>query len=456
MISFEKGERKDDVAKKHLEKFEEEEGILFVGKAQEKARVYRTESRRHPETGVHYPWVVKSTAMVNQYYFYCVDRDFGPFFLKFCSYFPYTAKLYINGHEYVKRQLNKEGIRYEALDNGLRWCEDEKRAKQISESLTDEKIEQLLAKWLDRLPHPFSAEDQEAGYRYQLSILQAEFSLTQVMDRPVSGRILFEEIIHENLDIGSQGQVQLVFNRRITKRTKGRFRTRVITEGVTPSLHVDYKRSRIKQYYKEGRALRTETTINNTRDFGIGKRLRNLPLLREVGFEANRRLLEVERISQDCLIGEEVLQELQTPGETNGQRRSAMRFGDNAVQRLLAAVVLMSLQPKGFRQREMKEQLAQLVGEAPIQITRGQMSYQLRRLRLHGLIKRKPRTHLYEVTDFGLRVALFFTRTYGRLLRPGLTQVIPTVRSHPTKLRAAFDSVTRQIDIFCRDNKLVA
>ena len=136
--------------------------------------------------------------------------------------------------------------------------------------------------------------------RYDISILQAEFSLTQVLDRPSTGRVFFEEVIRENLDIGRPDHVQLIFERRITKQTPGRFRTRVITEGVTPSLHIDYKRSRIKQYHKEGRALRTETTINDPHDFDIGKRLSNLPALRRIGFQANRRLLDVQRISQDC------------------------------------------------------------------------------------------------------------------------------------------------------------
>jgi hypothetical protein len=111
-----------------------------------------------------------------------------------------------------------------------------------------------------------------AGYRYELSILQAEFSLTQMLDRPVSGRVFFEQVIRDNLDIGRPDQVSLIFDRRIIARpqapTPGRFRTRVITDGVTPSLHVDYKHTKIKQYHKEGRALRTETTINDTRDFG--------------------------------------------------------------------------------------------------------------------------------------------------------------------------------------------
>ena len=265
LITFTKGQRKDDVALEYQSQFAGTEGILFVGKAQEKTPVFRTQKRRNPDTGRAYPWIVRSTAMVNHYYFYGIDEDFGPFFLKFCTYFPYNAKLCINGHEYVKRQLAKEGIAFEALDNGILSCADPRRLQQLCDRLSAAKIDKLLRKWLARLPHPFGAKDRAAGYRYDVSILQAEFSLTQVLDRPVCGRVFFEEVIRENLDIGRPDQVQLIFKRRITKQTPGRFRTRVLTEGVIPSLHIDYKHSRIKQYHKEGRALRTETTINDPR-----------------------------------------------------------------------------------------------------------------------------------------------------------------------------------------------
>ena len=144
-------------------------------------------------------------------------------------------------------------------------------------------------------------------------------------------------MIRENLDIGRPDHVQLIFERRITKRTPGRFRTRVLTEGVTPSLHIDYKRSRIKQYHKEGRALRTETTINDPHDFDIGKRLSNLPALRRIGFQANRRLLDVQRISQDCALGEDAFHGVNDPIEVDGQRASGLRFADVAVQALLSA-----------------------------------------------------------------------------------------------------------------------
>lgn len=284
-----------------------------MGKAQEKCTVYRTEKRHNPNQNTSYAWIVKSTALVNNYYFYCVDESFGPFFLKFCSYFPYHAKLCLNGHEYAKRQLDREQIAYQALDNGIQSCANPMRLQAICDSLSAEKIDALLRKWLRRLPHPFPARDRQAGYRYKISILQIELSLTQVLDRPISGRIFFEDVIRENLDIGRPKQVQLIFNRGVTKTTPGSFRTRVITDGVIPSLHIDYKGTRIKQHHKEGQAFRTETTINNTRDFYIGKSLPNLPALRQIGFQANRRLLQIQRITHDSILAEETFQKLNQP-----------------------------------------------------------------------------------------------------------------------------------------------
>ena len=456
VIQFRKGQRKDDIAAEQRKKFKKAEGVVFIGKAQEKTPVFRTERRRNEKTGVSYPWIVRSTAMVNHFYIYCVDRDFGPFFLKFCTYFPYNAKLCLNGHEYAKQQLVKKGIGFKALDNGVLECDDPKRLQSICDGLSAEKIDALLRKWLRLLPHPFSAADRKAGYRYQVSMLQTEFSLTQVLDRPVTGRVFFEEVIRENLDIGRPGQVQLIFDRRVTKCTPGRFRTRVITDGVVPSLHVDYKNTRIKQYHKEGRALRTETTINNTRDFGIGKLLKNLPALRQIGFQANRRLLDVQRVSHDCALGEDAFDKVVHPAQTAGQRASALRFGDQRVQALFTVLVVFSFQLRGFNNREMRVLLAQLLGFDPADYPIGRMTYDLRRLRLHGIIERIPHTHRYQLTPDGLRIALFFSRTYTRLLRPRLAEIIPRPEPIPSALRIAFDHLNSAIDACCEEARLAA
>jgi hypothetical protein len=456
MITFEKGQRKDDIANQRRAAFARDEGVVFVGKAQEKCTVYRTEKRRNPQSRRTYAWIVKSTALVNHYYFYCLDRDFGPFFLKFCSYFPYNAKLYLNGHEYAKRQLENKRIEYRALDNGILSCTDPKRLQAICDGLSGEKIEALLRKWLRLLPHPFTTKDRHAGYRYQLSILQIELSLTQVLDRPVSGRIFFEEVIRENLDIGRPKQVQLIFERWVTRSTPGSFRTRVITDGVVPSLHIDYKGTRIKQYHKEGRALRTETTINNTRDFYIGKNLRNLPALRQIGFQANRRLLQVEQISHDCLLSEELFQKVNRPIQIDSLRASALRFADPQTQALWSALLLFQLLPNGFSNRNLRDNLAPLLGQQPENLTQGRMTYHLRRLRLHGMIERIPKSHRYRLTDLGLRTGWFFTRTYSRILRPGLGRILPELSAPNGSLRRCFDKLDEQVHSWVAEAKLTA
>ena len=449
MVNFAKHQRKDDITQQYLRQFDADEGVLYVGRAQEKARVVRTERRRSATTGMTYPWVVDGSAMVNHYYFYCVDADFGPFFLKFCSYFPYNAKLCINGNEYAKCQLRKRGIGFEALDNGVLSCADPKALQRICDGLDDKKIDRLLRKWLARLPHPFDRRDRAAGYRYQASILRAEFALTQVLDRPVAGRIFFEQVIRENLDIGRPGQVQLIFDRRVSRRTPGRFRTRVITEGVTPSLHVDYKRSRIKQYHKEGQALRTETTINDTRDFGVGRLLKNLPELRRIGFAANRRLLEIEQISHDCALGDDAFQHLQRPRQVQGQRVPALRFGDAKAQAVLNAVLMFVFVARGFTNKELRQQFAILLGKRAEEISPGRMSYELRRLRLHGLIERLPETHRYRLTDEGLRTALFYTRVYARILRPGMAPVVPTAPAGSPQALRQFHAAQDAVNSWC-------
>ena len=182
VVSFRRGERKDDRTQEYLRNWSGGEGVLYIGKAQEKARVLRTERRHDPATGATYAWLVSSTAMVNHFYFYAVDDDFGPFFLKFCSYFPYNAKLCINGHEYLKRQLTKRGIAFEPLDNGILSCSDPEAMQRLADGLTADKIDALLRKWLARLPHPFSANDRKQGIRYDISMLQAEFARTEVFD----------------------------------------------------------------------------------------------------------------------------------------------------------------------------------------------------------------------------------------------------------------------------------
>ncbi len=172
----------------------------------------------------------------------------------------------------------------------------------------------------------------------------------------------------------------------------------------------------------------------------------NLPALRELGFQTNRRLLNVQKASQDFAFSEEVFRDVTGPCRVGEQRASALRFGDEGVQALLSVLLVFRLLPRGLRSRDLREHLASLLGDDPSQWTQGRLTYQLRRLRLHGLIERAPGSHRYTVTDKGLRVALWFTRCHARLFRPALGELFAEDLPDDTPLRRALDRFDQEVN----------
>ena len=170
---------------------------------------------------------------------------------------------------------------------------------------------------------------------------------------------------------------------------------------------------------KDGRALRTETVINDAYDFRIGRRLCNLDDLQEIALAANRRMLRVQRISHRCQLGAEVFDGLHRPAAVDHRRVSALRFGDPRVQALLAFRLL----PVGFANRQLREYAAPLLGLSLDAYGPARATYDLRRLRVLGLIERIPRWHRYRVTDEGVRIALCYHRVQRRALCPAFSAV---------------------------------
>jgi hypothetical protein len=442
MIKFERGQRKDDVATGYRRRFADSEGVVFIGVAQEKEWSFRGQKVQRPGGGVDFEFP-RHRVFVNQYYFYLHDRQWGPMFLKLGSYLPFPVKLCLNGHEWAKQQLLARGIGFEALDNGFLSCEEPERLEEICSSLGPQDIQDVFDRWSARLPWPLEPESRAAGYNHRLSIWQIEVSQTQVFERPVQGRRFFEALIRENLDLGRPDRVNLLFpqqHRRTTPPPPRGYRTRVIFKGVAPSLHVEYKKTHVKQYFKEERALRTETTINDPRDFKVNKGLENLPHLCDLGEQSNRKLLEIERLQGDCQLRMPTFERLQQPTRVGHQRAPAMRFGDPRTMALLEALCGFFHVPHGFRHRDLRPRVASLLGLSLEEYTPGRMTYDLRRLRLKGVIARVPKTHRYTVTTFGLKIALFFSKIYNRVLQPGW-EALSEKAQPPTALKRAMERV---------------
>jgi hypothetical protein len=428
VVQFEKGQDKEEVARPYLEAAAREgkDRVVLIGIAQEKASVWRSWPRKGQKQAAHphMDWG-RQMAFINHFYFYLWDAEWGGAFGKTNAYAPFPIWLWLNGHEWAKRQLAKAGISYQALDNGLRACADPTAMQKICDRLGPAAVNSFFWRWLRRLPSPFTPADLRAGYVYELAFRQFEVSDTCVFDRPAAGRMWFEGVIRDHLDLGRPDQIALVFQRRVTRCTPGRFRTRVLTRGVDPTLCCYYKSSRLKQYFKEGRALRTETVIGDSKDFGIGRRVcaQNWYALRAVGESANRCLCDAEAADAQPAPDVATFCQVTRPSTTeDGLYAPGLRFGEARVMALLGALVGFCHLVAGFCNREVVERVRAL-GTAPY--TARQATYDLRRLKRKGLIVKLAHTHRYQLTSLGRRVAVLFTKTYGRVLAPGLSALDP-------------------------------
>jgi hypothetical protein len=439
IVDFVKGEDKDEKAKAYLAKFKKKQGVVLIGKAQEKALGYKGQRKDHG-TKVWFDYS-RQSLNVTYYYFYILDEEFGLFFIKVCTYFPFDIKVCFNGHEWAKQQLRKEGIPFEALNNGFLSCKDPERLQIICHQLDVQKIQALFDRWVEQLPWPLSPQQRAAGYAHQLSIWQLEVSRTQVFQDPEQGWALFEALIRDNLDLGRPDRVSLIFERKVTKATPSEFHTRVLREGIQPIIRIHYKHSALKQYLKDGRALRTEMVFNNTLDFGILRGLQHFTKLTELGRHFNDRLLEQEQISQDCFLS---LQEMRKLGQSsrmeNGQRASALRFADPRTMAVLEVLACHAYIPQEIGNRSLRGAVAQRLEGVLETYSSAQMTYDLRRLRLKGLIERIENSQRYHLTDLGLKVVTFFTKLYHRLFAPGLAALLPN-QTFPSDLANALNRV---------------
>ncbi|CAN5764810.1 hypothetical protein BH20ACT6_BH20ACT6_10290 [soil metagenome] len=452
VVRFAKGDRKIEVMRPHLLRAAAtgRSQVAAIGVAQEFAPVFTGTQRERADGAV--PWFsfAKADRRVTCYYFYLWDEDFGPAFVKVCAYFPYPMKIWCNGHEWAKRQASKAGLGFSELSNGFAATQDPAALQEICDRLGPGQLRVFCERWWSRLPLPLTATDRAAGYWWDISMRQVEVSRTIVFDAPRHGRAFFEALVADNLDVGRPDQVELIFGRRVLATTPGTFATRVLTRGVDVTVNAYYKHSRIKQYLKDGRALRIETVVNSPTDLGVLRRLEHLDELQAKARDVNRRLLDTERVGQGCVLASPAFERVASPSIVDGQRAPALRFGDPRVMALVGALVITINAVTGFTNRSLRAQVSQLLG---VDYTQHQMTYDLRRLRLKGLIRRLPHSNTYVLTPDGIRVAIFYTKVHNRLLRPLVAANAPPA---PLELRQALRTINRHVENYTNHARIAA
>jgi hypothetical protein len=419
--------------------------VAAIGVAQEMQRVLIARQRRTDPGKCPQFSFDKKDRRVTVYYFYLWDAGFGPAFIKICTYCPWPMKVWVNGHEWAKQQARKIGFAFTELSNGFASAEDPAMLQRICDALQPGTINVFFQRWLARLPLPLGTADQQAGYWWELSMAQVEVSRTIVFTQPRHARAFFEALVSDNLDLGRPDTIEIIFGRRIIngqqRATRGTFKTKVITRGTDITINAFYRHSRIKQYLKDGRALRIETVINSPTDLRIGRRIACLGELQDAARAINTRLLHTERASQGCILANPVFERIAHPTvDAAGRRATAMRFGDSRVQALAGALCQTVCAVTGITNRSLRALMTGLLG-APYSMA--QASYDLARLRRNGLILRRPHANTYDLTPDGLAFAIFYTKVHDRVLAPLFATGQPQA---PSALRAALTAIEHHID----------
>jgi hypothetical protein len=428
-----KGVRREQWVEPYYQALGAQDGLAVILKSRENARVavsYATVAGGNRiEVCPRFIW---------QYYFYLRDRDFGRLFVRICPYFPFNARLCLNGHEWLARRMQAEGITFEQQSNAFVVCSDPARLQQLADALTAEQVGACAERWLAELvPFFTAAERRFHGCGHRLFVSQVEYCTNLVFDERASVDRLAERLLDLNRAIGRPDKLSTVFGRRITTRYAGTLKTQIADYHLgNPVIRSEYKQGSIKQYVRDERLLRTETTSYHTPDLGIAKAVQHLPELRQTMSAINERYLTAQQDVLETYIDRGQLARLRTATVSpSGRRTPGLKLDDPRLLAIMQAVTRFVHLARGgrFRTRDLHRPTADALGQTTQTYTLAQLRYDLAKLRAKGLVVKAAGTQTYRLTDDGFRVCVLFLKVAHRIYAP-LTAAALAPVAHDARL----------------------
>jgi hypothetical protein len=438
---------REDLVEPYFQNLGPREGIAVILKLREPERLacYRAQTNDIA--------ILRRNVLL--YYFYLQDRDCGRMFLRICPYFPFNITVWLNGHNWLKQQLDNEAIAYQTCDNLFTACQRPQRLQQLSDAFTSEHIVQSVQAWMARLLPFFSANERQQGYHHQLYMTQIEYCHNLVFNQRRTLLRLCDRLFDANRDLGHPDKLAIIFGRRnFVPDTRTGQTALKYTKLHLPVLKASYQHTDIKQYGKDGgyqvAALRTEGCCAQLKDLSVRKPLDNLPKIRAVLQRANQRCLDVEQDVLTSYLDRGQLDQLRQPTVSpSGRRTPGLRLDDPRLLALLQAVLCFAyLVGKGsFRTKDLLRDV-QLALDNP-HYTLNQLRYDLSKLRGKSLVARLAGTQSYTVTPEGYRIGILHLKLYKHLYAPlvaALRAPQSTDNTLPTSRQTKLDRLYTKVD----------
>jgi hypothetical protein len=445
-----KGVRREDWVEPFYERFGSRFGVAVILKSRENARVAVSHPTRSGGNRVEV-----CTRWVWQYYFYLRDQDWGRMFVRVCPYFPFNARVCVNQHEWLARQLQAEGILFRKAANAFVQCADPERLQRLADGFTPADLEVPVQGWLRELV-PFYANsdpNRVVDCVYRLFASQVEYCSNLIFKERVVLDRMAERLLDLNRSIGHPDKLSIVFGSRITKAYRGGLKTQIVDHHLSnPVIRSEYKDGSIKQYVRDHRLLRTEATSNHTPDLGIGKSIRNLPQLRRVMGGITERYLAVQQDVLETYLDRSQLARLRQPTLTpSGHRTPGLKLDDPRLLAVMQALTCFVHLARGgrFRTRDLHQRAAAALGMTTATYRLGQLRYDLAKLRAKGLVLKVPKTQTYRLTAQGFRICVLFLKLFQRVYGPLAAAVVKPLADDallPDDRRCALDQLYVAVD----------
>jgi hypothetical protein len=372
-------------------------------------------------------------------------------FVRVCPYFPFSARLCLNHHHWLARQMAAEGIAFRQTGNMFLGCSDPGRLQALADSLTPHDLERCGQKWLRALV-PFFTPTERRVCAHRLFFAQVEYCDNAIFQRRAALDGLSERLLDANRTIGQPTKLAMIYGRRVTKRYRGKLETVIEDLDLpNPVIRSYYRNGSVKQYVRDHLGLRTEATSNNTADFGVPKSVDTLPQLREAMAAVTDRYLTVQQDILETFVDRGQLRQLAEPTSLpSGRRIPGLKLDHPRQLAVMHALVRFAHVAGGdtFTTRDLHPVAAAALDLTPDQYRLASLRYDLSKLRAKRLVEKVERSRRYRLLPQGYRICVLFLKLFERVYAPltaGLLRPVAADAALPEDKRHQLDRLYQRI-----------
>jgi hypothetical protein len=419
-------------------------GVCFILKSMEQGQTFRSTAPRYPTADPHYRILARQRSRFTHYYFYIEDEILGSMAMRVASFFPFQTTYYLNGHNFIEQELNREKVSFRKNDNAFLAVADPQALQAAADRFTAEVIRKRLDYWTLLLGPKFSKRERaQMNLRRFYAVNQAEYCRNFIFKRHFPIHKIFERSSEIGLWRMTASKISEVFGQRMTRKFKGKLNTTL--EQIEHGHHIFrayWKNAFVKQYEKFSTFLRNEVCSNNLRDFGLKKGLEHLAAVRQKFLAVTDRFAAFQAECLNVHADFPLLQRLALPIALGTTRYPGIKIHDTRMIRLMEVLLHGGTTVGGWPARDIHHAILTTFRIGEDRYGLNQLRYDLRKMKAHGLLQRDGGRYAYRLSDKGTKVALLFVLFHKQLCGPLANSLFhhrPATTPRPkSKLETAF------------------